>query len=133
MVEHGTYSVVLEDDLLSITLVGAFNEIATNSVCRQIQDKVGTLQGNAFKFLFNCIDYEGSTPAAHKISNDCLLWLNKQNCFAWAAVYHHALYAEMARSQQPAMYECQNRREFYNVELAKAWLSGQSATSKNEN
>lgn len=133
MVEHGTYSVVLEGDLLTITLVGSFNEAATKSACLQIQTKVESLHGHAFKFLFNCINYEGSTPAAHKISNDCLLWLNKQNCFAWAAIYHHALYAEMARNLQPAMYECQNRRQFYDVESAQTWLSSQSVISKVEN
>ncbi|MFT6506760.1 MAG: hypothetical protein ACI92O_000802 [Colwellia sp.] len=123
MVEHGVYSVILKDNLLSITLIGSFNELATKSVCLQIKAKVDSLKGKAFAVLFNGIDYEGSTPAAHKISNEYLSWVNKQNCIAWAAVYHHAIYAEMAKNEQPAMFESKNRREFYDIESAKSWLA----------
>lgn len=126
MVEHGIYSVVLEDNLLNIILIGSFNELATKSACLQIQAKVESLNGKAFGVLFNCIDYEGSTPASHKISNDYFSWVNKQNCIAWAAVYHHSIYAEMAKNEQPAMFECQNRRQFYDIESAKSWLTSQS-------
>ncbi|AWB57022.1 hypothetical protein [Colwellia sp. Arc7-D] len=126
MVEHGNYSVTLEVNLLSIILVGTFNDIATKSACKQIQTKVDSLNGQAFSVLLNCTNYEGSTPAAHKISNDYFLWLNKQNCIAWAAIYHQKIYADMAKNQQPAMFEFQNRREFYDVESAKSWLASQS-------
>jgi hypothetical protein len=129
MVEHGVYSVVLKGNLLSITLIGSFNELATKSACLQIQAKVDSLNGKAFGVLFNCTGYEGSTPAAHKISNDYFSWVNKQNCLAWAAVYHHAIYAEMAKNEQPAMFECQNRLEFYDIESAKLWLANQSVVA----
>ena len=33
MLKHGTFSVVLEANLLSITLLGTFNGIATLSAC----------------------------------------------------------------------------------------------------
>ena len=59
MVEHGVYSVILKDNLLSITLIGSFNELATKSVCLQIKAKVDSLKGKAFAVLFNGIDYEG--------------------------------------------------------------------------
>ena len=48
MVEHGVYSVVLKGNLLSITLIGSFNELATKSACLQIQAKVDSLNGKAF-------------------------------------------------------------------------------------
>lgn len=64
MAEHGTYSVVPEINLLSITLLGMFKELATQAVCQKIQMNLENLQGKAFGILLICIAYEGSRPEA---------------------------------------------------------------------
>jgi hypothetical protein len=125
MLEHGTYSVVLEGRLLSISLEGTFNDIATRSVCKKIKAKVESLNGQGFAILLDCIAYEGSTPDAHKISNQHLLWLNKQNCIARAVIYNKKLYFDMVKNEQPALFELQNRREFHDVKSAQSWLLSQ--------
>lgn len=125
MIEHGTYSVVIENNLLSITLVGTFNDLATRSVCQKIQTKVESLNGQGFGILLDCTEYEGSTRDAHEISNQHLLWLNKQNCIARAVIYSQTLYVDMVKNEQPALFELQNRREFHDVKSAKSWLLSQ--------
>ena len=125
MLEHGTFSVVLEGNLLSITLLGTFNDIATLSACQQIEAKVESLNGQAFAILLNCIGYEGSTPDAHKISNQYLLWLNKRNYIALASIYSKNIYADIVKNEQTALFELKNRREFNDLQEAKLWLLSQ--------
>jgi hypothetical protein len=125
MHEHGTFSVVLEGNLLSITLLGTFNDIATLSACQQIEAKVESLNGQAFGILLNCIGYEGSTPDAHKISNKYLLWLNKSNYIALATIYSQNIYADIVKNEQAALSELKSRREFTDVQEAKLWLISQ--------
>lgn len=125
MLEHGTFSVVLEGNLLIITLLGTFNDIATLSACQQIEAKVESLNGKAFVILFNCTGYEGSTPDAHKISNQCLLWLNKRNYIALASIYSQRIYADIVKNEQAALVELKSRREFTDVQEAKLWLISQ--------
>lgn len=125
MIEHGNYSIELEGNLLSIILVGSFNDIATHAICQKVQANIESLNEQAFALLLICTDYEGSTPDAHKISNQYLTKLNKQNCIARAAVYRKTIYADMAKNEQPAMFGFQNRREFFDEASAKTWLLSQ--------
>jgi hypothetical protein len=125
MSEHGDYSVTLVGRLLHITLSGMFNDLATKIVCQKIQNEVESLNGQDFVILLDCIDYEGSTPAAHQVSNQFLFWLNQQNCLARAIVYSQKLYFDIVKNEQPALFELQNRREFHNLSDAKSWLVAQ--------
>lgn len=122
MTEHGQYSVDLEQNILSITLIGMFNDIATKSVCELIKALVVSLENKPFKILLDCSAYEGSTREAHQVSNQHLLWLNKQNCIARATVFNQKLYHDIVKNEQPALFELQNRREFNNIAEAKRWL-----------
>lgn len=122
MIEHGSYTVLLEKKLLSITLAGMFNDLATQAICQQIKAKVESLNGQGFGILLDCLKYEGSTREAHTISNQHLLWLNQQNCAARAIVYSQKLYFDIVKNEQPALFELQNRREFYQLKDARDWL-----------
>lgn len=90
MIEHGSYTTLLEKKLLSITLVAMFNGLATQAVCQQIKAKVESLHGQRVGILLDCLKYEGCTREAHIISNQHLLWLNlwlnQQNCTARAII-----------------------------------------------
>lgn len=125
MVEHGEYSIVLNDRLLNVRLSGMFNELATQKVCNLIQQDIEQLSGTSFVMLLDCRTYEGSTPEAHKISNQFLLWLNAQSCFARAIVYSRKLYFDIVKNEQPALFGLQNRREFFQLSEANAWLTSQ--------
>jgi hypothetical protein len=123
--EHGNYSIALNGKILNITLIGMFNELATQSVCQQIQNQVDSLNGQSFGILLDCSKYEGSTPEAHRISNQFLLWLNKQACIARAIIYSQKLYFDIVKNEQPALFELQNRQEFHQFAEAESWLSSQ--------
>lgn len=125
MDEHGIYSVKLESNLLKITLSGMFNELATQAVCQQIQMKVESLQGKVFGILLDCKAYEGSTPEAHQVSNQHLLWLNQHNCTARAIIYSKKFHFNIVKNEQPALYQLQNRREFQDQNEAQSWLKSQ--------
>ncbi|TWX72874.1 hypothetical protein [Colwellia sp. C1TZA3] len=111
--------------MLSITLLGTFNDLATHSACQQIEAKVESLNGEAFGILFDCIGYEGSTPDAHKVSNQSLLWLSKKNCIARASIFSQNIYADIVKNEQAALSQLKNQREFTNVQEAKQWLASQ--------
>ena len=125
MIEHGTYTVELEGRMLKITLVGMFNALVTHSVCLQIEVKIKSLNGQGFGLLFDCTAYEGSTPDAHKISNQHILWLNRQNCLARAMTYKHKIQVDIVKNAQPAVLALQSRREFYQLQDAREWLIAQ--------
>lgn len=122
MVEHGTYTVELEGSMLKVTLVGMFNDLATQAVCSQIEALVDSLNGQGFGLLFDCTAYEGSTPDAHKVSNQHILWLNRQNCLARAMAYNHKIQVDIVKNAQPAVMQLKNRQEFYNLQDARNWL-----------
>ncbi|WP_085299501.1 hypothetical protein [Cognaticolwellia mytili] len=124
-IEHGSYSVTLDGKVLSVTLSGMFNEFATTTVCQKIKNQVDSLNKENFGILLNCATYEGSTREAHKISNLFLLWLNKQTCSARAIIYSQKLYFDIVKNEQPALFELLNRKEFYDLTEAKAWLASQ--------
>jgi len=122
MVEHGTYTVELEGSMIKVTLVGMFNDLATQAVCSQIEALVDSLNGQGFGLLFDCTAYEGSTPDAHKVSNQHILWLNRQNCLARAMAYNHKIQVDIVKNAQPAVLQLKNRQEFYNLQDARNWL-----------
>lgn len=122
MMEHGKYSVTLKNDIITIVLVGMFNEMATKTVNGLIKEQVNTLGNKAFKILLDCSEYEGSTREAHQLSNEFLEWLNQQNCIARATVFSLKLYHDIVKNEQPALFGQKNRREFNNVDAANAWL-----------
>lgn len=123
MGEHGTYSILLEGELLNINLSGMFNDLAANSLCQLIEAQIERLNGQRFFILLNCIDYQGSTPEAHDISNQHTLWLKQQNYVASAVVYKQSFYFNIAKSQQPALFESKKRKEFFHLQAAKDWLA----------
>jgi len=122
MVEHGTYTVELEGSMIKVTLVGMFNDLATQAVCLQIEALVDSFNGQGFGLLFDCTAYEGSTPDAHKVSNQHILWLNRQNCLARAMAYNHKIQVDIVKNAQPAVLQLKNRQEFYNLQDARNWL-----------
>ncbi|WP_077288069.1 hypothetical protein [Cognaticolwellia aestuarii] len=122
MVEHGTYTVELEGSMIKVTLIGMFNDLATQAVCLQIEALVDSFNGQGFGLLFDCTAYEGSTPDAHKVSNQHILWLNRQNCLARAMAYNHKIQVEIVKNAQPAVLQLKNRQEFYNLQDARNWL-----------
>lgn len=122
MVEHGTYTVELEGSMIKVTLIGMFNDLATQAVCSQIEALVDSLNGQGFGLLFDCTAYEGSTPDAHKVSNQHILWLNRQNCLARAMAYNHKIQVDIVKNAQPAVLQLKNRQEFYNLQDARNWL-----------
>ena len=124
-IEHGSYSITLDGRVLSITLSGMFNDIATQNVCYKIKSEVESLNGRSFGVLLDCTTYEGSTREAHQISNQFLLWLNKQACSARAIIYSQKLYFDIVKNEQPALFELQNRKEFHDLVEAKSWLAVQ--------
>ncbi len=125
MEEHGEYSIILVDKLLSVQLSGMFNELATQVVCENIQNNIKQLNGASFCMLIDCTLYEGSTPEAHKISNNFLQWLNAQACRARAIVYSKKLYFDIVKNEQPALFDLKNRREFHHLTEASEWLNSQ--------
>ena len=123
MVEHGEYKVTVESAVITVTFIGMFNEVASHNVCSYVEEIINGMNGASFCVLFNMLDYEGSTPEAHKIGDKHFEWLEKQNCLGRANIVTQKTLVYIARSEQASLRESNTEaRMFENVTDAKEWL-----------
>ena len=123
MVEHGEYIVTVEGQIINVTFIGMFNEIASKNVCAYVEELINGMNGASFCMLFQMIDYEGSTPDAHIIGNQHFKWLEKKNCYARATVVSNMALIEISRNEQPSLRESNVNSKIFETEAdAKKWL-----------
>lgn len=123
MVEHGDYTVTIEDSIIYVTFVGMFNDIASQKLCTYVETLIENMDGAAFYLLFNMLEYEGSTPEAHKVGDQHFKWLETQNCIARASVVSSMLLVEISRNEQAALRESSITSKVFDNEYdARKWL-----------
>lgn len=129
MHEHGIYSVELKDNIIWVTLEGAFNDLGVLGWTNAIKDIVNTLNGKPFCILMDMKKALGGTPEAFAVSNDYNAWLSQQNMLAKALIYPSQVFEEMDNSLVPAKKN-QNISVFDNIDDAALWLQQQSKQAK---
>lgn len=123
MVKHGDYKVTVENSVISVTFIGMFNEVASQHVCTQVEDIINGMNGASFYMLFNMLDYEGSTPEAHKVGNKHFEWLEQQNCIGRATIVTQQALIYIARNEQSSLRHSNIKTKMFdNVADGKAWL-----------
>lgn len=123
MVEHGKYKVTVESAVISVTFIGMFNEKTSRNLCSRVEDLIHGMNGASFCVMFNILNYEGSTPEAHKIGDKHFEWLEKQNCLGRATVVTQKALVNIARSKQESLRISNvEARIFDNENDAKEWL-----------
>lgn len=123
MVEHGKYKVTVENAVIDITFIGMFNEVTSRNVCSYVEEIIHGMKGANFCVLFNMLNYEGSTPEAHKVGDKHFEWLENQNCLGRATVVAQKALVNIARSKQESLRSSNIKaRMFDNENDAQEWL-----------
>lgn len=123
MLEHGKYKIIVEGAIINVTFIGMFNDTASKNACNYVESLVDEMNGASFCMLFNLLDYEGSTPEAHKIGDEHFKWLEKQNCLGRATITSSMALIEISRNEQASLRQSNIKSKMFETETdAKEWL-----------
>lgn len=123
-VEHGENAIVLKDNIIHITLKGAFNEFGAKDVSIKTKEIIYALNQKRFMMLVNLLSLEGATPEAFDTSNEFNKWLNGQNMIAKAIVITSQAIKAIDQKRVPSK-SVQNIEYFDNESDALRWLEKQ--------
>lgn len=123
MREHGDYTVEVENEIIIVTFIGMFNELASKNVCNIVEEYIDSLNGNYFYMLMNLLMYEGSTPEGHEVGNKHAIWLERQNCLGKAVVTTGEVLLDIVRNEQDDLKHSNIVTNVFQNKLeAKNWL-----------
>lgn len=123
MIEHGKYTINVEDTIITVTFEGMFNELASKNLCAQVEKLITDFSGNRFSMIINLLDYEGSTPDAHKEGDRHAHWLEGQNCQGKAIIASERAMLEIIRHEQKSLGKSTIESRVFKTDAeAKAWL-----------
>jgi hypothetical protein len=120
-VEHGNNTVVVQGNIIHVTLKGSFNELGAKDVSEKTTEAINTINQETFLILVNLLNLEGGTPEAFSISNEFNEWLNKQNMVAKAIVISSQTIKDIDQQRVPSK-ATQNIKYFATESDALVWL-----------
>ncbi|MCV2884875.1 hypothetical protein OE749_09220 [Aestuariibacter sp. AA17] len=118
---HGDFSVVIQDDIIEVQLIGMFNHEGTEQYVNKVKAAVAKFDGRPFSMLIDDLKMEGGTPEAYEILNRYNTWLNNQNLVAKALIIDSEVKKFIILDRTPALKN-QNARFFKSRSKAIAWL-----------
>jgi hypothetical protein len=118
---HGQCFISVDDNIIYLKSVGAFNLEGMIKAAQDIKAVVLTLDNNRFKLLADYTELEGATPEAFDYLDDFNVWLNKQNLVAKAVVINSAITLTILGQQVPTR-KLQNDKNFKTKDEALEWL-----------
>lgn len=119
--EHGLCFVTIEDDIIFLKAIGAFNLEGMVKANNDVGLIIENLNNNKFKLFVDYSELEGVTPEAFEKLNDFNIWLNKQNMVAKAVVINSAITLSILDHRSPAR-SLHNDKNFEDREEALNWL-----------
>jgi len=119
---HGDSQVEIEENLINVTLLGAFNDHAVIEVSNKIKMAIEAFEGEPFTMIINALSFNGATPEAYMEANKHNKWLNKKNMLGKAIVHNSRAFMELDFIYKKESLK-QNIKEFSTVKEAKLWLS----------
>jgi hypothetical protein len=124
-IPHGQCFISVEDDIIFIKSVGAFNLEGINKANQDIKEVILNCDKKGLKLLIDYTEIEGETPEAFDKLNECNEWLNSQNLIAKAVVINSPVTLTLLESRAPAR-RLQNDKNFEDKVTAIKWLKLQS-------
>lgn len=126
---HGEYNITVLDDMIKITVHGAFNDVGAKALVSELKDIVLAYEHAPFVIMGNLLDFGGGTPEVFAESEEFNAWLNSRNMIAKALIFTSpALIAiEQTLVKSKSM---QNIQYFENENDAKQWLDKQIEESQ---
>ena len=83
---HGNYIATVSGNIISVTMLGAFNIDGVKACIKDVQLIINNLGDNSFYLMSNILQFSGATPDAYDEINKFNCWLRKQNVVALAVV-----------------------------------------------
>lgn len=122
--EHGQYFISIDNDIIFIKAVGAFNVEGVIEAIRDTKQFIESQKLQCFKLLVDYLDLEGLTPDAFDKLNELNLWLNEQNMVAKAVVIDSPVILDIFGQRSPAR-KLHLDKNFDNKTQAIKWLKHQ--------
>ncbi len=125
LLEHGKSQISVDDDIVFIKAIGAFNLEGIMRTIAELKYVIGNLNQKEFKLLLDYSEIDGGTPEVFEKINDCNIWLNNQAMVAKAIIIKSETNLKILESRAPAR-ELQNYKNFSDKASAIKWLKSQS-------
>ena len=119
--QHGEVQICCENNIISATLIGSFNEEGAIKYTEGIKDIVRSLEGQKYAILVDNLNMEGGTPEAYQVLEQYNQWLNGTNLVGKAIIVKTLITTELIKSLSPSI-KLQTTKSFQNRTLAIQWL-----------
>jgi hypothetical protein len=120
-IQHGEVSIILKDNIIVATLIGAFNKKGAVEYTEGVKNLVKKLNDNKYAILVDNSCMEGGTPEAYQVLENYNQWLNKTNLVAKAMVVKTTITADLIQTLSPSV-KLQTTKTFHDKTLAFKWL-----------
>jgi hypothetical protein len=121
---HGDYHLILNQYIIEVTLVGAFNDLGVKAWTEAVKNTIKLFDGKPFAILMDLTQAQGATPEAFEVANQYNEWLNTQNMIAKAVVFGNRILQEIEQVMVKAKQK-QKIKNFFDVNEARLWLQQQ--------
>jgi len=121
---HAKNKVIIQDDIILITLSGPCNEYDFKDIAGKVKQAVKKYGGKDFCILVNHLEMQGATPEGYQELETLNQWLNTQKMQAKAIVIKLDCILDTFKARVTAL-DAQNIQVFDTVEDAMLWLRSQ--------
>ena len=118
---HGSFIVNVEDDIIYITIKGAFNSESIKYLFDEIKKQILSFAGKPFYIFHNALEFTGATPNCYKEADLHNEWLCTQNLVKKALMYSSCVFSEID-NLRVTHRKNQNYKYFDNSTDAMSWL-----------
>jgi hypothetical protein len=124
--QSGHTSLCVNEEIISVTLSGVFNEKEALNYKAMLFDAIYTLRGNPFCMLVDNTGVEGGTPEAFDVLEDINAALPGYSLIAKAYVYKSDIVMGIVKQRVLALKKI-NKRNFTDYQEAMIWLATEKA------
>lgn len=126
MLEHGTYSVHIEGNIVIGRVVGSHNEYDVLSATNAFKSAIATFKGEPFGEIIDARDLDGVTPEGFAEIEKYNRWLVDNGIKARAFVVSNTVLPAIVKSRMQQLSDLKTK-EFTDIEQAKIWLKQELA------
>jgi hypothetical protein len=119
--DHGQCDVSVDENIVYIKSIGAFNLEGILKANQDIMSAVSSLGEQSFKLLVDFSELEGATPEAFEKLNELDVWLSKQSMTAKAVIINSSMTLSILGKRVPAR-NSHNDKNFEGRAEAIEWL-----------
>jgi len=121
---HGEYHIEVINDIIKISVRGAFNDIGAKALAIDLKKTIEAYGQEPFAIMANLLDFDGGTPEVFAESDEFNAWLNSKNMMAKALIFTSPVLIAIEKTLVTSKAK-QNIQYFDNTSAAKKWLDKQ--------